>query len=96
VLITNTEPTGGEYDLLVPDIHDVALANIRPICVTRYSGDILTIAREDSASSVNDLHSQFAFSGLRIFKTSIERRPCDVASMIFGSTPISVPILLLC
>jgi hypothetical protein len=42
---------------------------------------------------VLDLHSQFAFSGLRSLRTSMERLPWDVARMTVGSTPISFPIL---
>lgn len=39
------------------------------------------------------LHSQFAFSGARIFNVSILLRPCEVSRMTCGSTPISLPML---
>jgi hypothetical protein len=38
--------------------------------------------------------SQFAFSGARIWRTSIERRPWEVSRITSGETPISLPILL--
>lgn len=40
-----------------------------------------------------DVHSQFAFSGARILRMSMLRRPWEVLRIISGSTPISFPIL---
>lgn len=46
----------------------------------------------DSGPRFNS-HSQFAFSGAKILSTSILRRPCEVARMVSGATPISLPTL---
>ena len=39
------------------------------------------------------LHSQLARLGSRISSTSMDLRPCEVARITSGSTPISLPIL---
>ncbi len=45
------------------------------------------------ADMVDDVHSQFAFSGLRSLRTSMERRPWDVWRITLGSMSSSWPML---
>jgi hypothetical protein len=40
-----------------------------------------------------DVHSQFAFSGLRSLRTSMDRRPWEVWRITLGSIPSSLPML---